>query len=230
MPHMANAADRDAPPVWYLRAGRVIGAGLVGGAVGGAVAGIWQAGLDSARNACRDGGGLCLGLPQGAAAIAGSVLVIAAGVFVGFGVLRIRPRRLTIPLGCILVTMLTWALGAGMPGGNAPAPWAAGLAAGAGLAALALSVDWGRPQVAGMIAVVVIVIAAFVVPRVISSRMQADAWERGRSGQPRLVSPVTTGALCTSDHRRCPGAIRFRTASRDTDGAACSSQSSGVRP
>jgi hypothetical protein len=176
----------------YLRAGRVLGASLTGAAVGAAVAGIWHAGLEAASNACRGTNGFCIGIRPGAEAIFGNALVIAAGVCLGFGVLRIRPLRLTIPVGCILVVTLTSVIEAGIPGGNAPPVWAAAVAAGAGLAALALSVDWGRPQIVGMIALPVVVVAACVLPHVISPSKQASTREQefATLGVPLLLPDV----------------------------------------
>jgi hypothetical protein len=177
----------------YLTAGRVLGAGLTGAAVGAAVAGIWHAGLEAANNACRGTNQFCIPIGPGAEAIFGNALVIAAGVWFGFGILVIRPLRLTIPVGCILVVMLTSVLEAGIPGGNAPPVWAAAVAAGAGLAALALSVDRGRPQIAGMIALPVIVIAACVLPHVISSSVQTSTREHefATLGVPLLLPDVS---------------------------------------
>jgi hypothetical protein len=218
---MANAADKDAAPAWYLRVGRVMGAGLTGAAVGGAVAGIWQAGLEAANNACRGTDEFCIGVVPVAQAIFGSVLVIAVGVFVGFGGLRIRPRRLTIPVGCILAATLTWASAAAMPGRMAPPPWAAAVAAGAGLAAVALSVDSGRLRIAGIIAVAVIVIAAFVLPDMIASRIRADTSEHELAalGFPLLLPDVPGYRATNADAANGGlGSVCHRTMMTPTDG------------
>jgi hypothetical protein len=183
-----DTSEPEQPPAWYVRAGRVAGAGLTGAAVGSAVAGIWHAGATAASNACGPDSGFCI--PVGAAieATFGAMLVIAAAVFLGFGVLRIRPLRLTIPVGCIIAAMLAWDVAAGAPGGRGPATWAAALAVGVGLAMLALSVDWGRPQVAGMIALAVVMVAAFVLPRVIVSPLGLGPWIMSTSTGDRVVA------------------------------------------
>jgi len=101
-----------------------------------------------------------------------SAILISVVLFLTFGALRVRPRRLTVPIGCILTVILTWATGV-----EAPA-WGAALGAGTGLAALALSVERDRARIVGMFALPVIVIATLVIPRIISTRTQTDARAR----------------------------------------------------
>jgi len=176
---MANAAGGAQSGPWYLRAGRPAGAGLTGAAVGALVAAIWHAGWEAAGNACPNAGDtLCLPIFQVAAAVLGSGLVICVGVLLGFFLLRCRPKRVTVPVGCALTTILIWAVGPGVPGGTPPPAWAAALAAGTGLTSLALIVDTGRVQIAGVIAIVVVVAGAFALPRLIHSRIQQDAREQ----------------------------------------------------
>jgi hypothetical protein len=133
---------------WCVRTVRVAGAGLTGAVVGAVVAGIWHAGLVGANNAVEYGGdnfSLTFLVPM-AAAIAGNVIVIDAGLLIGFAALRIRPLRLTVPVGFAVAALLAWVLGYGTPAG--PPAWATAAAVGAGLAALALIVDWGKALIA----------------------------------------------------------------------------------
>lgn len=88
-----------------------------------------------------------------------------------FALLGLRPLRMTIPVGCMLTAWLAFFTASGFPGGQGPAPWAAAVAVGAvgaGLAAVALSVDWGRAQVTGMIAIGIILLASMFLPRLIA--------------------------------------------------------------
>jgi hypothetical protein len=192
---MADAAGRALPGPWYLRAGRAAGAGLTGAAVGAAVAGIWHAGWEAAGSACRGAGEtLCLPVLPAAAALLGSGLVICGGVLIGFFLLQIRLKRLTIPVGCALCAMLIFAVGVGVPGGTPPAAWTTALAAGAGLTSLALIADSGRAQIAGFVAIAVVAAGAVALPRLIHSRIQHDARERQLAalGFP-LMLPVAAG-------------------------------------
>ena len=165
---MVDWADGAPPGRCYLRAGRVVGAGLTGAAVGAGVAGVWRAGWQAAGTLCHGSGDMfCIPVGPAVAAVLGSAAVICVGVFAGFLLFRVRPKRLTIPVGCILAATLIFAVGAGRPGATPPPAWTAALAAGAGLAALALAVDSGRAQVAGLVAIVVVVIGAFAFPHLI---------------------------------------------------------------
>jgi hypothetical protein len=170
---MADAAGTAQPEPWYLRAGRAAGAGLTGAALGAVVAAIWHAGWEAAGNACPDAGDtLCLPIFQVAAAVLGSGLVICVGVLLGFFLLQVPQKPVMIPVGCALTAILVWAVGPGVPGVIPPPAWAAALAAGAGLTSLALIVDTGRVQIAGVIAIVVVLVGVFALPRLIHSRIQ----------------------------------------------------------
>ena len=68
-----------------------------------------------------------------------------------------------------LAATVIFAVGAGIPGDVPPPAWTAALAAGAGLASLALAVDSGRAQAAGLVAIVVVLVGAFALPHVIHS-------------------------------------------------------------
>jgi hypothetical protein len=153
-----------------LRAGRVAGAGLTGALVGAVVAGIWHAGIAASNRACQDAGdNLCFTfvVPQ-IAAIAASVILVIAAVWIGFGALGIRPLRLTVPAGFIVAVLLAWNVSMGTGGrGAGPPGWAAALAAGSGLAALALSAGQGRPQKVGIIVLGAIIVASIVVPHTV---------------------------------------------------------------
>jgi hypothetical protein len=184
---MTDPAGCAQPGPWYLRAGRAAGAGLTGAAVGAGVAGLWHAGWEAAGAACRGAeGAFCIPVAQAAAAVLGSTVVICAGVFAGFLLLQVRPKRLTIPVGCILAAMLSWAVGAGIPGGTPPPAWTAALAAGAGLTSLALMVDSGRAQIAGFAAIAVVTAGAFALPRLIHPRTPRAS---------RRKAPRTPGVL-----------------------------------
>lgn len=156
-----------------LRAGRFAGAVLTGAAVGASVAGIWDASWKAAGSACPNTGDtLCLPAGPLTLGIAGSALVTCAGVFLGFLALQVRPKRLTIPVGCVLTVLLTWAVETGMPGRTPPPVWAIALAVGAGLGPVTLVSDPGRTRLAGVAAIVIVISAAAVIPRVIESRSQ----------------------------------------------------------
>jgi hypothetical protein len=192
---MADAAGRAQPGPWYLRAGRAAGAGLTGAAVGAAVASIWHAGWEAAGNACHDAREtLCFPVLPAAGAVLGSGLVICAGVLLGFFLLQVRLKQLTIPVGCVLCAMLILAVGVGVPGGTPPPAWTTALAAGAGLTSLALIVDSGRAQIAGFVAIAVVAAGAVALPRLIHFRIQQDARERQLAalGFP-LMLPVAAG-------------------------------------
>ncbi|HEY4851935.1 MAG TPA: hypothetical protein VII22_14155 [Streptosporangiaceae bacterium] len=192
---MADAAGRPQPGPWYLRGGRAAGAGLTGAAVGAGVAAIWHAGWEAAGNACQGAGdAFCIPVVPAAAAVLGSCILICVGVITGFLLLQVRLKRLTIPVGCVLAAMLIWAIGAGIPGGVPPPAWTAALAAGAGLTSLALMVDSGRVQIAGFVAIVVVIAGVSAVPHLIYSRVQQDARERQLAalGLP-LMLPTAAG-------------------------------------
>jgi hypothetical protein len=171
------------PPRPYARAGRVAGAGLAGAALGAAVAGIWQGAAAAASNACRapaqgGGGGFCIPVGQAAEGVFAGFIVISLGVLLAFALLRVRPRRVSIPIGCIVMAWTVFFTATGFTGASGPAPWAAAIAAGPGLAAVALSFDWGRAQVAGLIAVAVVLLASLIAPRMIAREEQASAQVR----------------------------------------------------
>jgi hypothetical protein len=192
---MADGAGRAQPSPWYVRAARPVCAGLAGAAVGAGVASIWHAGWQAAGTACRAAGDtLCIPVAPAAAAVLGSCVLICVGIFAAFFLIRLRPKRLTIPVGCVLAAVLIWAVGVGVPGGMPPRVWAASLAVGAGLTSLALMADSGRPQIAGCIALTVVLAGAFALPRLIYSRVQQDARERQLAalGVP-LMLPVAVG-------------------------------------
>jgi hypothetical protein len=192
---VADATGRAQPGPCYPRAGRVAGAGLTGAAVGAGVAGIWHAGWEAAGHACRGAGDtFCIPVGQVGVAVLGSGLVICVGVFLGFFLLQVRPKRLTIPVGCVLAAMLIWAVGVNIPGGTPPPAWTTALAAGAGVTSLALMVDSGRAQIAGFVAIALVVGGAFALPRLIHSRVQQDARERQLAALAvPLMLPVAAG-------------------------------------
>ena len=166
--------------------------------MGAAGAGIWHAGWETARAACQ-GTEFCIPARSAVGAVLCIGAVICAGVFLGFLLIRLRPKRLTIPVGCILAAMLIFAVGAGVPGDIPPPPWTAALAVGAGLASLALAVDSGRAQVAGLVAIVVVTVGAFATPHVIRYQVQPGTREQQLAalGFPLLL-PVAAGYHATA--------------------------------
>jgi hypothetical protein len=116
----------------------------------------------------------CLPLGLWLLAIIVNCTVISLGVLGVFTVLRLRPRRVLVPFGCVVVALMAIVSASGI-GPPEPPPWEAALEAGAGLAAVALTAISGRARVAGPIAVAVLVAAGWVTPRVIAQRERADA-------------------------------------------------------
>jgi hypothetical protein len=76
-----------------------------------------------------------------------------------------------------VITVTIFCASLGFPGGRGPAPWAAGIAAGAGLAAVALSAGRGRAKIAGLIVAGVVLLASLIVPRTIARQEQTDSQE-----------------------------------------------------
>jgi hypothetical protein len=101
--------------------------------------------------------------------------VIITGTLTTMGTLQVRPKSLTVSVGCIVIAVAIACTGFGFSGGRGPAPWAAAIAAGAGLAAVALSVDRGRAQIAGLIGVGVVVLGSLIAPRTIVRHEEADS-------------------------------------------------------
>jgi hypothetical protein len=172
--------DEMTAPTW-ARIGRIAGAGLGGAVIGALVTWIWETGASAARaavSACESAQGadsFCLPFIPGAVAIAASIAVISAGTLIALWALQVRPRRLTVPVGCIVIAVAVVCASFGFPGGRGPAPWAAAIAAGAGLAAVALSADRGRAQVTGLVGVGVVLLGSFVVPRTIARHEETDS-------------------------------------------------------
>jgi hypothetical protein len=169
-PRSAGVSDggsewEGAPSAWYVRAGRVAGAGLTGVLVGAVVAWIWHAGLAGANSGCQDAGdNICLdSLASVAETIAGIVMVTIAGVSIGFAALRIRPLALTVSAGFLVAVLLVWnvTVGTGRVGSGPPG-WATALAVGSGLAAVALSADWGKAQKVGVFVLGAIIVASII--------------------------------------------------------------------
>lgn len=167
----------------WSRVGRVAGAGLGGAGIGVVVAWIWAAGAVAAGavvRGCESVQGfdaVCVPVGPVAAAAAGSIAVICAGTLITFWSMRVRPRRLTVPAGCIVITVTIFCASLGFPWGREPAPWAAAIAAGAGLAAVALSAGRGRPTIAGLIVAGVVLLGSFIVPPAIARQEQTDSQE-----------------------------------------------------
>jgi hypothetical protein len=177
---MTFLRDAMTAPSW-TRVGRIAGAGLGGAVIGVVVTWIWEAGAAAARatvsscESARGAGGFCIAVVPGAVAIAGSIVLICAGTLIAVWTLPVRPRRLTVPVGCIVIAVAIVCTGFGFPGGRGPAPWAAAIAAGAGLSAVALSVDRGRARVAGLVGIGIVLLGSFIVPRTIARHEQTDS-------------------------------------------------------
>ena len=167
---------RDGPgPAW-----RIAGAGLAGAGLGAAVAGIWHGGVVLGNASCpadpRANGDLgCLPVGLWLLAVIVNATVISLGVLGAFTALRLRPRRVLVPFGCVVVAATVIEVATGVAGPPVPPPWAAALEAGAGLAAVALATLRGWARVAGPLAAVVVLAAGWVVPRVIAHQEQARA-------------------------------------------------------
>jgi hypothetical protein len=164
-------------PDWYGRAGRVAGAGLAGAVIGAAVAGVWHV-VVAAGQACPAPSAeidawLCVpGTDAGG--VLGSGAVICAGVLAAFAALRLRPLWETVTAGCLVTAGVTFFTAVGISGGLAPALWTESIAAGAGLAAVALAFQGGRAKLAGLALVVVVLLASLIVPRMNLRREEAD--------------------------------------------------------
>jgi hypothetical protein len=206
----------DATASRAIAAARVVGAGLGGAAIGALVGWAFDAAAraaTAANDACQSQSqdGFCLALGYYAAALAGSVAIICVGTLITMAALRVRPRRLTVPLGCIVIATAMFFTGVGFPGGHAPPPWATAIAASAGLAAVALSVaDSGRAQLAGWAALVVVVLAALIVPRVVANREQTDGQVATltRLGFP-LQEPSVAGYYPTDGYATPGGSLQI---------------------
>jgi hypothetical protein len=163
---------------WAL-AGRVAGAGLGGAAVGAAVAGIWHQGAVAATRACVHPdpyqiSGQC-SWNSDFKAIFCAFVAICLGVLGAFALLRLHRLRVAIPAGCVVVAWAAIGTSTGFPGGNGPAPWAEAIAAGTGLAAVALSASGGRARAAGLALTGVVLLGSLIAPYAIGQREMADA-------------------------------------------------------
>lgn len=177
-----NAGESGSWPHWDWpgQGWRIAGAGLAGAGLGAAAAGIWHGGVALGNASCAadprasgDFGCLPLGLWLLAIIVNGTV--IALGVLGAFTALRLRPRRVLVPFGCVVTAAAVIEVASGVSGPPVPPAWAAALEAGAGLAAVALATLHGRARVAGPLAVAIILAAGWVVPRVIADHERADA-------------------------------------------------------
>ena len=160
---------------------RIAGAGAGGAVTGLLVAWIWEAGAAAASaavSACESAEGrnsVCIPLVPALAAIAGSIVAISAGTVITLWTMQVRPKRVTVPVGCIVTTVAVFWTSSGFPGGRGPAPWAAAIAAGAGLAAVALSARRRRARVAGLAGVVVVLLGSLLVPRTVARQEEVGS-------------------------------------------------------
>lgn len=168
-------------PDWSVGAGRVAGAGLAGAVIGAAVVAVWHA-VAAAGQTCPAPSPdldtwLCVpGVDAGGVLASGAVT--CAGVLAAFAALRLRPLWRTVAVGCLVTAGVTFFTAAGMPGGLGPALWTTSIAAGAGLAAVALTFQGGRAKLAGLAVVVAVLLASLVVPRMNLRREEADTQVR----------------------------------------------------
>jgi len=169
---------------WRSLPGQVAGSGLTGAALGAAVAGIWHASLTSTLGCPRPtpgsvDGNFCLPMGLWLLAVAGNCVVILAGVWGAFTLLRVRPRQATVFGGYVaVVVMILLAAGGGLSLRQSklpPTPWLAALEAGAGLAAVALIAGGDRIWLAGVLALAVTIAAAVQVPPLVRQHQLADS-------------------------------------------------------
>jgi hypothetical protein len=168
---------------WRSLPGRVAGAGLAGAALGAAVAGIWYASWMPSWVCPRPApgsvdGNICFPLGLWLLAIVVNGVVILAGVWGAFTILRMRPRRATVPGGWAVVVVMVLASAGDLDARKITAPstpWLAALEAGAGLAAFALVTGGRRAWLAGVLALALIIVAAVQVPSLVRQRQLADA-------------------------------------------------------
>ena len=168
---------------WHSLPGRVVGSGLAGAALGAAVAGIWNASWTSDLGCPRPVPGsvdtnFCFPAGLWLVAIVVNCVVILAGVWGAFTMLRLRPRRATVPWGCVVVVVMIFAstgeLGLRLVK-SPPAPWLTALETGAGLAAFALVAGGRRVWLAGVLALAVTIAAAVQVPPLVRQHELTDA-------------------------------------------------------
>jgi hypothetical protein len=104
--------------------------------------------------------------------------IILAGVWGAFTLLRVRPRRATVPGGCVVVLVMMFIASEGelypLHFRSVPAPWLAALEVGAGLAAFALIAGGDRVWLAGVLALAVTIAAAVQVPPLLRQHELAD--------------------------------------------------------
>ena len=168
---------------WHSLPGRVAGSGLTGVALGAAVAGIWHASLTSTLGCPRPtpgsvDGNLCLPLGLWFLAVAVNCVVILAGVWGAFTVLRLRPRQATVFGGCVVVVVMILLAAGGLSLRQSkfpPTPWLAALEAGAGLAAVALIAGGDRIWLAGVLVLAVTIAAAVQVPPLVRQHELVDS-------------------------------------------------------
>jgi hypothetical protein len=111
-------------------------------------------------------------------AIVVNCVVILAGVWGAFTMLRLRPRLATVPGGWVVVVVMILASGGRLDPRqltSPPTPWLTALKAGAGLAAFALVAGGRRVWLAGMLALAVTIAAAVQVPALVRQHQLADA-------------------------------------------------------
>jgi hypothetical protein len=169
------------------RAGQVAGAAAGGALIGALNAWIFTAGVDWARSAtvaCHASQGpdaLCIAFPQAAANIAGNVTVIAVGTLLTLWALRVHPKRVAVPVGCVVAAIAVAGTTVGVVGVTGatptpagPPPWATALAAGVALATVVMAADHGWVRVTGLAGAAIVVAASFLVPWAVGRQEHAD--------------------------------------------------------
>lgn len=168
---------------WHSLPRRAAGSGLAGAALGAAVAEIWKASWTSDLGCPRPAPGnvdsnICLPVDIWLLAIVVNCVVILAGVWGAFTLLRLQPRQATVLGGCVVMVVMILA-STGEVGlrlvKSPPEPWLAALEAGAGLAAFALIAGGDRVWLAGVLALAVTIAAAVLVPPLLRQHELTDS-------------------------------------------------------
>lgn len=144
---------------------RPCGAALLGAVVGIAIVTVWTQTLVAQRHSCHQYDAVCIG--PDLAGIAAGVLVVVIISAIGLAVLRVEPL-LAVPVTLVLTVLITTALDRVIPGGGPPPAWLIAALMAAGYATVCLAVtSSGRARQAGLVLLVIMIVAAMVIPHAI---------------------------------------------------------------